>query len=488
MARKTKTKKAVALKSPVDIVNNELQGEFDNLVRNGLGEALLGSDFDQFSQLSQTDTLFKNNRWYLISNFRQLISQIYVEHGLVRTVVDVPVEDALRGGIEIQSQQLSPEQVEDLQNIIEKESDMSHVSEAAKWTRLFGGGGVVIITDQDPSTPLNLSAINEKTPLTFRGVDMWELFWSKQNTNDTAASIAEEDLDVEYYDYYGVKLHKSRVLRMNGLRAPSFIRPRLRGWGFSVLESLVRSINQYLKATDLSFDVLDEFKLDIYKIKGLTNSLLQKDGAKRISERVKIANAQKNYQNAITMDAEDDYVQKQLTFAGIGEAMTGIRMQIASDLRMPLTKIFGISSAGFSSGEDDIENYNAMVESEVRGKLKYHIYSVLEIRCQKLFGFVPDDLKFEFKPLRVLSSEQEENVKTQRFNRLLQAKQAGEITSAEFRHGINKANLLPIQLDTSKNSLKLAAKEKAEESEGDTVPSKEEKSITTAKQAPEAKV
>ena len=50
---------------------------------------------------------------------------------------------------------------------------------------------------------------------------------------------------------------------MKGLTAPSFLRPRLRGWGFSVVEKLVRSINQYIKATDLGFEVLDEFKLDV---------------------------------------------------------------------------------------------------------------------------------------------------------------------------------------------------------------------------------
>ena len=31
------------------------------------------------------------------------------------------------------------------------------------------------------------------------------------------------------------------------------------------------------------------------------------------------------------------------------------------NLKMPITKLFGISAAGFSSGEDDIENYNSMI-------------------------------------------------------------------------------------------------------------------------------
>lgn len=399
------------------------------------------------TQLSQVQTIYKNNRWYLISNQRQVLSEVYVEHGLIQTIIDVPVDDGLRGGVEIKTKQLDPEDIEKLNVEMEREADLQKVGQAAKWNRLFGGAGIVIITDQDPSTPLDVNAITEDTPLDFRAVDMWELFWDKQNAEGYDAEIQEEKY--EFYNYYATKIHKSRVMKLKGLEAPSFIRPRLRGWGFSVVESLIRSINQYLKTQDLTFEVIDEFKVDVYKIKNYANMLLSANGLNAVTKRVAFANHQKNFQNALTMDSEDDFLQKELSFAGLAETMKEIRMQVASDLRMPLTKIFGISAAGFSSGEDDIENYNAMVESQVRQKLKFEILKVVEIRCQKMFGFVPDDLSIDFEPLRMLSAEQEENVKTQKFNRLLQAAQSGYISQLEFKDACNKEALLEIQVDTT---------------------------------------
>ena len=241
---------------------------------------------------------------------------------------------------------------------------------------------------------------------------------------------------------------------MKGLIAPSFIRTRLRGWGFSVVEHLVRSMNQYLKANDLSFEVLDEFKIDIFKIKNLTDTLLSPTGQQQVSQRVKMANWQKNYQHAMIMDGEDDYIQKQLSFAGLADVMKEIRMAIASDMRMPQIKLFGQGPNGLNaSGEDEIEVYNAMVESEVRNKAKYDILRVIEIKCQKLFGFIPDDLSIKFKPLRTLNSVEEETVKTSKFNRLFQAKSAGEITRYEFRDACNRDNLLGIQLDNADDEL-----------------------------------
>ncbi len=441
----------------VEFKHTEITAETKNIIQNGLAEAI-GYPGDQGTgwgqMISQVNTLFQNNRWYLVSNMRQLLSEIFVEIGLVQTVVEVPVDDGLRGGITVKSKELDEDEIDELMTSLDRDDDLTVVGQALKWNRLFGGAGIVIITDQDPSTPLDMEAIDKDTPVEFRAVDMWELFYSKQNIEDYSLLIdGDADETIETYDYYGVQLHKSRVLIMRGLTAPSFVRPRLRGWGFSVVEALVRSINQYLKATDLGFEVLDEFKVDVYKIKNLTNSLLSGDGEAAIKRRVGMANWQKNYQHALVMDSEDDFDHKQLSFAGLADTMAGIRMQVASDMRMPITKLFGISAAGFNSGEDDIEVYNAMVESTVRNKCKYEILRLLEIKCQKLFGFVPEDLKIEFQSLRILGAEAEENVKTQQFNRLMTAKEKGEITRFEFREGCNKDNLLSITLDTAGEEL-----------------------------------
>lgn len=448
------------------IENIEKKTVQDKAFHNGLDTALFGtaysitSPFGPGAQVSQWDTMFENLRYYFVSNNRVLLSQIYAEIGLVKTIVDLPVDDGLRGGIKIKSKQLSEEEIQELETSIKRDDDMTTIGQSCKWNRLFGGAGILILTDQDPATPLDVEAINQDSQLSFRAVDMWELFWDKQNVEGYTPEL--QDFEFEFYNYYGKKLHKSRVLKLKGLQPPSLLKPRLRGWGLSEVETLVRSINQYLKAVDLGFEVLDEFKLDIYKLKDLANTLLNPQGENLVAQRVQTANRGKNFQNAIVLDSEDDYNQKQLSFAGLAEAMAGIRMQVASDMRMPITKLFGVSAAGFSSGEDDIENFNANIESSVRNKIHHHIIKVLELKCAKLFGFIPDDLSISFEPLRMLSAEQVENVKDRKFTRLMQAKQAGEISSLEFKQACNKDDLLGVQLDVSRETLEVEPSSKSE--------------------------
>lgn len=414
---------------------------------SSLVDSLSMGAFGQYGvQLSQTDTLFINNRWYLISNLRQLLSELYVEHGIVQTLVDQPVDDAFRGGFEIKTDQLSKDEIEQLQAYMEKDGILRAITQAIKWARLYGGGAVILITDQPASTPLNLDGLNEKSPIEFRAVDMWELYGDQVNVEGRDTVLDDTQ---EFFHYYGVRVHPSRVYKIMGKQAPAFIRPRLRGWGMSELERLVRSLNQYMKNQDVVFDLLDEAKVDIYKMKNFNSALMTPEGTTNVSKRIQSANMIKNYNNALTMDTDDEYEQKQINFAGLSDMLVQIRQGVAADLKMPVTKLFGISAAGFNSGDDDIENYNSMIESEIRSRVKYIVIDMISVCCQRMFGMMPDDMKIEFPPLRILGADQEQQVKDRKFNRVMSALSSGVIKAKEAKQAINKDGLLPIEVEES---------------------------------------
>lgn len=400
-------------------------------------------------QLSQTATLIKNNRNYFVSNDRTALTFSYTTHGIVQTMIDQPVEDAFRGGIVIKSRELDADDIQKLQNYMKEDETLDSVKELAKWVRLYGGGGIVINAAGKSNKPLNINQITEDTLLEFYPADLWEL----QRTNLPPFGEEKPYVKASGSDpiifYYGQELSETRLIKVNGKKAPSFARPQLRGWGMSEIERLIRSFNQYLKNQDLIFELLDEAKVDVYGIKGFNTALMQKGGTEKIQKQIELTNTTKNFQNAVVKDKEDDYEQKQMNFAGLSEMLQQIRIGIANDLRMPLTKIFGQSAAGFASGEDDIENYNAMIESEIRGKYDNVIIQMLKLICQKLFGFVPEDLQIEYIPLRMMSAEQEENVKTSKLNNLNAIYDRGLITAEKYREEINQQNLLAVDLDDS---------------------------------------
>jgi len=423
-------------------------------------------------QISSSDTMFDNLRYTLVSNNRQLLSQMYAEHGIIQTLIDQPVDDGFRAGFEIKTGQLTPEEIEDLEYYAEQENVIQELMLACKWARLYGGGAILIITAQKPDTPLTIEELQEGQKIEFKAIDMWELYNSIQNVVMGSAQLED---DIEYYDYYGKRVHKSRVLIVKGKKAPSFVRPRLRGWGMSEVERIIRSFNSYLKNQNLIFELLDEAKVDVYKIKGFNAALLTSGGTNAVASRVQSANMIKNFQSALTMDKEDDYEQKQISFAGLAEVLTQIRQGIAADVKMPMTKLFGISAAGFSSGEDDIENYNSMIESEMRAKVKGIVVKVLQVCCQIKFGYIPDDLKIVWKPLRILNAEQEETVKNHKFNRVQVAFATGLMSAQEAKGAFNKDSLLPVEVDDATDALDVSVTGKVVSEVGNVIAPRQQK-------------
>ena len=391
---------------------------------------------NQQQQLSLPFEMQGAESYYLVSLNRIVLTYAYTLFGPLRTLVDQPVHDAFRGGIHIKTDQLSPEEIEQLEKAIKKTKLQKAVMTALRWDRLFGGAGVIVNTDdQESKKPLDVAALGEDNELEFIAADRWELAWNGVPNTDNATFL-----------YYNKTIHQSRVARIVGEEAPSLAKQRLQGWGMSVIEAVIREMNSYFKHQNVTFEVLDEHKVDVYKIKGFNSAMLQQFAQEKTTKRIDIANKMKSFMNALILDAEDDYIVKNQSFAGLPEILEQIRIGMAAAIRMPMAKIFGLAAKGFASGEDDIENYNAIVENE-RERAEDALHATVPVLCQKMFGIVPEDLDFEWKPLRVLSAEQEENVKNQKFQRLTQLRSSGHLNPVEYMQALKDEDIFTMETE-----------------------------------------
>ena len=73
--------------------------------------------------------------------------------------------------------------------------------------------------------------------------------------------------------------------------------------------------------------------------------------------------------------------------------------------------------------------------------------SILQIICKKLYGFVPTDLEIGWQSLRILTAEQEENVKNSQLNRVIALFNNGLMSSQEAILSVNIQDLVGVELD-----------------------------------------
>ena len=395
--------------------------------------------------IQSANPMFFNNRYYMITNMRTLLNEMYIEHGIIQTMIDQPVEDGFRGGFKIISSELSNDEIIELEKKIEETEAVEKLIEALKWNRLFGGAGLIInVAGEDPRDDFDIEAIGEGREIEFYSADRWELANNPYVLTPTLTPNGQRVKDVNF-NYYGIEINPSRVLILRGKPAPSLKRLQLQGWGMSELERLVSPMNKFLKNQNVIYELLDEAKLDVYSIDNYAGSVASGQ-EEAVKKRIMLTNYMKSYLNALILDAEDKFDQKQMSMTGVSEVLREARYDIASAMKMPVTKIFGMSSAGFNSGDDDIENYNSMIERDVRTPSKNIIKTIVRLLCKATFDYIPEDIDIEFESLRIMKETEEEALRTSKYNRFRDLYINGLITKGEFYDLLNQENVIQQEL------------------------------------------
>lgn len=455
------------------------------------------------SSLSGPVTMAYANNYVPISLNYILLSYAYMTQGFLRTVVKEPVDDAFRGGFSFISDELKDDEVALLLRTMKRvrsraeikrnrgsigakvqynagndlqRSDFAAVKNVGYWGRLYGGSGAIINVEQNFMEELDPELITEDSSMEFIPCDRWELTLGATNLFADRTPCP--------FNYYGYPLNGSRVLKFLWNEAPSYIRLRLQGWGMSEVEHCIRPINAFLKMENLLFELMDEAKVDVFKVFNLASTVGSRQASQKVMATMQAVNQIKNYRNALVIDAKDEYSQKQLTFAGLAEMREQGRKDLAAALRFPMNKLFGDSATGFGGGQDALENYNAQVSS-FRDTIEPVVIGMAELRCQQLFGFIPEDLRVKWNALREMSGLEQEDVLTRRSDRTLAWFDRGLLTDKEASEQAKKQDVLVVntevlegkrsvmpqsQMDTETDRMKLEGQSAAGEGPGKKAP------------------
>lgn len=340
--------------------------------------------------------------------------------------------------------EISREEARRMEIYIRRSQMWETLKQALFWKRLYGGAGIVILDGKDPKTPLKLEDINQDTDIEFYVTDNWELC-GYTKADSTTQSTETDWLSDTPFMLRGHQVHKSRVITLKGKAFPPLYKTVGRGWGMSILEPLVRTLNKGIKNENVIFELLDEAKIDIFRFYGLNDALQDEQATDAITKRVGYASMVKNYMKALLLDSEDDYQQKQIHFNGLADLKEDSRVDMASDARITMNKLYGMSPAGFNSGEADRETYADTVEAEIRIPSEAAIIRMLEVVGRKVLGKTLD-FEIEWASLIRTTAYEVEKEKTLKLANLNEANMFGRITNKEWQEAVNKYNLLGVEV------------------------------------------
>ena len=422
--------------------------------QNSLDEALRLTDVDVWAANQpslSTIGAAMNIKFDLLSMQYQLITFLYKTYGILGKVVDVPVDDAYRyGGFDIETDTINEKELAQLEHELKINNDIEELKQARKWARLFGGAALICLDGKKLEEPLKYV---QDMPVEFVPVDRWQLTYDKANILEPGGKWYLTSSYGNLADYTGQEIHPSRIKILRGKRAPFMIEQMVNFWGISVYEQIFQDMNQLFKSRDVLFELLDEAKTDILKLEKLESAISNNAAMRALQKMVDFISRNKNYKSQITLSTKDEYEQKQMSFSGFEGILREIRIMMAGSANMPVNKLWGEGVTGFGSGEDSLENYNSLVEGEVRAADYDTLLWMLKIRCYQLFGREVEDINIDWKPLRVLSSQEQQNIDTQKLDNIMKLFDRQLLNPQEVMEIIKKEKVLIHETEALKGKL-----------------------------------
>lgn len=328
----------------------------------------------------------------LLDNWQQL-DACYQENWIARRIVDVPAEDMTREWRTIKSSD-----AEEIQRVEDFLTIPSFTQESVSWANLYGGAGMLMITNQDWSKPLEVDKIKKGDLQRVIVFNRWEMGGQTLNTEDVTA---DNYLRPEYYTIRGGKqtIHYTHFALFYGEQLPRWQLAQTQGWGDSVLRKCLKSLTNLQAAVAGISNLMQKANLDVFKIAGLKAAMASDQDEAVKKRQIALALGQSNF-GASVVDSEEAIERLTLSLGGVAQALEMLYTYVAGSANIPLTKLFGTSAKGMNAtGEGDMRNYYDTTAAK-QNRLRVPLRTLDEVLVRSAIGYMPDDFDYIWNPLQ----------------------------------------------------------------------------------------
>jgi phage-related protein (TIGR01555 family) len=326
---------------------------------------------------------------------------------LVRKIIDVPPFDMTR---EWRDWQADKDTIEKL------EAEEKRLGIAAKCqrglilSRLYGGGALLLGTgENDTEEPLRPDIVKAGGLKYVHVLSRHQLGEGQPRTDPGDPWFGQPD----FFTLSGangrqIRIHPSRVVAFIGQKAPegSLLSGASWFWGDPIMQSIGEAVKNADLAQSGFASLIDDAKNDILKIPGLMELTATTDGEQKVLKRLAAAATGKSVWRAMVLDTEEEWEQREVTWAGIPDIMMAFLNVVAGAADIPVTRLLGQSPKGLqSNGDGEERDYHSMVKARQGELLAPALERIDDLLVRSALGNKPDDVYYEFAPLDSLGEK-----------------------------------------------------------------------------------
>lgn len=301
------------------------------------------------------------------------LEALYWGSWICRTIIDAYPQESTRKWIEVTlgGKPQNHKQIRDFNKYQEKLGVRKAFAKADKWSRLYGGAAIIVIVEDGQPLDRPIKAENIRSIRKLMVLDRHKIRPELANADPEdpefylltlppyVAQELQKALGQNEVVESGLRVHKHRVIRFDGIAMPPDVLSENEGWGSSIFDSVKDTFDRYESVNNGIANMVEDASVFIWKMKNLAE-LLSKSDEKSLAilkNRLRSIRQMKSNMKMLAIDADKEeatYLNRPLT--GLPEISDRQTSALIGASRMPATILFGRGPLGLSAqGTGDTE-------------------------------------------------------------------------------------------------------------------------------------
>lgn len=347
------------------------------------------------------------NSYILPLQDKASLEAMYRGDWIARKIIDIPPCDETREGRDWQAKNEQIEAIEEQERAL---GLWSKVRQARSLARLYGGSVMVLgMADNAPAEELNIERVRRGDLRYLAVLNRYQVSVGEIDRRLGSPTYgAPVSYEVQGEDG-GVPVHSSRVIRFVGAEIPDVTLSD--GWGDSALQAVMDAVENAGLLSQASAALVNEAKLDIIKIRGLTEILNNEETTARLQTRFQLASKMKSLINTLLLDAEEEWERKQINFSQLPELLDRYLQIAAGAADIPATRLLSQAPQGMNAtGDGDYRNYLDRINAGQRLDLQPALAPFDEVLIRSALGSRPPEVHYVWSPLWHMSEKEQADI------------------------------------------------------------------------------
>lgn len=343
----------------------------------------------------------------------ETLATLYEENPIIARIVDAVPDEGTRQGWTITG--LPADQATRVRGLLDDLGCDSILAEAWAWGRLYGGALVFVGADDGQPVDVPLDVRRVRAQKFLRVVEKPYAHPLKYNSDPLSPHYS----DVEVWRIQDPEtgrvsmVHRSRVLRFDGVRTSRRRRRRNNGWAHSEIRRVFDVLAQYEGGWASILTLLNDSSQGVFAIKNLF-SLISQDKESVIRKRLQMMDEGRSVARSIMIDADSEKYEKVETgtLAGLPGVVDGLTLKLAQAARIPVTILMGQAPAGLNAtGDSDLRWFYDRIRTEQINVLRPRIEFLVRVAMLVLGIAEPPSWRVEFASLWQLTESEKADLR-----------------------------------------------------------------------------